>query len=53
MEHVRVVGLGLATLDVLIRLGEMPTWEKSASLSGFGLDGGGPVSYTHLTLPTN
>ena len=44
MEQVRVVGLGLATLDVLIRLGEMPTWEKGARLSGFSLDGGGPVA---------
>jgi len=38
-----IVGLGLATLDVLIRLGKMPTWEHGAAVSGFALDGGGPV----------
>lgn len=43
MDGVKVVGLGLATLDVLMRLGEMPTWERGTPLSGFSLDGGGPV----------
>jgi len=38
-----IVGLGLATLDVLMRLREMPTWERAGSLRAFGLDGGGPV----------
>lgn len=38
-----IVGLGLATLDVLIRLDEMPTWERTPPVEGFGLDGGGPV----------
>jgi len=38
-----IVGLGMSTLDVLIRLGEMPTWERGARIEGFGLDGGGPV----------
>ena len=39
----QVVGVGLATLDVLLRLTEMPTWEHGARLSGFSFDGGGPV----------
>lgn len=38
-----IVGLGLATLDILIRLGELPTWEHGAGCSAVGLDGGGPV----------
>jgi sugar/nucleoside kinase (ribokinase family) len=38
-----IIGLGLSTLDVLMRLGEMPTWERGCSLSGFRLDGGGMV----------
>ena len=43
-EHpLDVVGLGLATLDVLLRLQEMPTWEHGTRLSDFGFDGGGPV----------
>jgi len=43
MRDVKVVGLGLATLDVLMRSGALPTWEKGVRLSGFGIDGGGPV----------
>jgi sulfofructose kinase len=39
----QIVGLGLATLDVLIRLKEMPTWEHGAPVSGFRFDGGGLV----------
>jgi ribokinase len=38
-----IVGIGMATLDVLVRLREMPTWERGARLSDFGFDGGGPV----------
>lgn len=38
----QVVGLGMATLDVLLRLGVMPTWEQGSRLSDFGFDGGGP-----------
>jgi len=38
-----IVGLGLATLDILIRLGDLPTWERGAGCSAVGLDGGGPV----------
>jgi sulfofructose kinase len=43
MEALDIVGLGLSTLDVLMRLGEMPTWERAGAVSAFGLDGGGPV----------
>jgi sulfofructose kinase len=40
----QVVGLGMATLDVLLRLDQMPTWERSTVwYQGFRLDGGGPV----------
>lgn len=42
-ESPDIVGLGLATLDVLVRLSAMPTWERGASIAGFGLDGGGMV----------
>lgn len=43
MAALDIVGLGLATLDVLMRLGDMPTWEEPRSLTDFGLDGGGPA----------
>ena len=38
-----IVGLGMCTLDVLMRMGEMPTWESPRRMLDFGLDGGGPV----------
>jgi sulfofructose kinase len=38
-----IIGLGLATLDILIRLGDLPTWEHGAGCSAVDLDGGGPV----------
>jgi sulfofructose kinase len=43
MGNLQIVGLGLATLDVLMRLKEMPTWEHGTRLSGFRFDGGGLV----------
>lgn len=43
MERLQVVGIGLATLDVLVRLREMPTWESGARILGCRLDGGGLV----------
>jgi sulfofructose kinase len=43
MADLDVVGLGMAVLDVLIRLKDMPTWEHGSSISAFRLDGGGPV----------
>ncbi len=38
-----IVGLGMATLDVLMRVSEMPTWDAPQGVTDFGLDGGGPV----------
>jgi len=38
---IRIVGLGVATLDVLVRLRDMPTWDRGAEIQEFGLDGGG------------
>jgi len=43
MDRLQVVGLGLTSLDVLVRLKDMPTWRGGSRLSGFALDGGGPV----------
>ncbi len=39
----QIIGLGLATLDVLIRLRDMPTWEHGTRVSSFRFDGGGLV----------
>lgn len=43
MAGLDIVGLGLSTLDVLIRLKDMPTWDQDSRVSTFGLDGGGMV----------
>lgn len=43
MDRLQIVGLGMACLDVLIRLNEMPTWERGTRLSALRFDGGGPV----------
>jgi len=40
----QVIGLGIATLDVLLRLDRMPTWEQGGRLSAFRLEGGGPAA---------
>lgn len=42
-DNLQVVGLGIATLDVLIRLKDMPTWEHGTRLKDFRFDGGGLV----------
>jgi len=44
MNPIRVVGLGMATLDILVRLSEMPTWERGSRFSAIAIDGGGPVA---------
>jgi ribokinase len=43
MSTLQAVGLGMCTLDVLVRLKDMPTWEHGTRISGFALEGGGPV----------
>ena len=44
MSQPRVIGLGMAVLDILIRLKEMPRWDQGARLSAVAIDGGGPVA---------
>lgn len=38
-----VVGLGMCTLDVLLRLKDMPSWQHGTRIDEFRIDGGGPV----------
>ena len=40
----QIVGLGLCTLDILMRMHDMPTWEHGGSMEGLRFDGGGPVA---------
>ncbi len=43
-HNLQIIGLGMCTLDVLIRCTELPTWERGGTrISAFGFDGGGPV----------
>lgn len=50
MAEIRAVGLGMAVLDMLIRLKDMPTWERGASLSAAAVEGGGPVATAMVTV---
>ena len=50
MSSPRVVGLGMAVLDILVRLKEMPTWVRGAQLSAAAIDGGGPVATAMATV---
>lgn len=38
-----IIGLGLANVDLVIRLKEMPRWENPGMVSGFTLADGGPA----------
>lgn len=42
-NKLQIVGLGMSTIDVLVRLEQMPCWESGASLDEMTLDGGGPA----------
>jgi len=48
-DDLQVVGLGMCTLDVLLRLKDMPTWEHGTRINNFRLDGGGPVGTAIVT----
>ena len=43
MTGLDVVGLGLAMVDVVIRLDQMPRWDNPGHFSGFTLANGGPA----------
>lgn len=43
MEQLQIIGLGLSTVDILMRLDEMPTWQSGGRIQELRLDGGGPV----------
>lgn len=44
MNRIQVVGLGMSTLDILVRLAELPTWEEGTHFGAMAIDGGGPVA---------
>jgi sulfofructose kinase len=43
MQKLDIVGLGLSTVDILLRLDEMPTWVDISCMNAIKVDGGGPV----------
>jgi hypothetical protein len=43
-DKLQVIGLGMATLDILVRTRDLPTWGKDTSLSALAIEGGGPVA---------
>lgn len=44
MSDIRVVGVGSALLDILVRIQRMPTWDDPGDLLNLEIDGGGPVA---------
>jgi len=42
-DELQIVGLGMCTLDVLVRCKDLPTWEGGTRINALGFDGGGPV----------
>ncbi len=42
-DGLQIIGLGMCTLDVLIRCKDLPTWAGGTRINAFGFDGGGPV----------
>ena len=43
MSNFDVIGLGIANVDVVLRLERMPTWEDPGTVGGFALANGGPA----------
>lgn len=44
MSSVQIVGLGMSTIDILIRMNEMPNWQTGGGrMQEVRMDGGGPV----------
>lgn len=43
MKPLQIIGLGLSTVDILLRLDAMPTWQNAGGLRELCVDGGGPV----------
>ncbi len=43
MDALQIVGVGMTTIDILARLGQMPTWEHGGRMRDLRMDGGGPV----------
>ena len=41
MSKIDVVGIGFCTLDILIRLDELPTWQQRVQFEQISFDGGG------------
>jgi len=44
MSHVKIIGLGMACLDILLRARELPKWEHGTRIDDLGIEGGGPVA---------
>lgn len=49
MSDLQIVGMGLSTLDILMRLPQMPTWDSPNYLDEIKFDGGGPAGTAVVT----
>lgn len=43
-RNLPIIGLGMASLDILIQTHELPTWDNGVQLDAIALDGGGPAA---------
>jgi ribokinase len=43
MAELDIIGLGIANVDIVLRVEDMPTWEKTGLVSDFTLADGGPA----------
>lgn len=49
MKKSQLIGLGLATLDILVRLTNMPTWEQCTPITELEIEGGGMIGNALVT----
>jgi len=43
-KDIRIIGLGMACLDVIIKTSQLPTWDQGARLGALAVEGGGPTA---------
>jgi sugar/nucleoside kinase (ribokinase family) len=43
-RNLQIIGLGMASLDILVQTTELPTWDNGVQLDAIAIDGGGPAA---------
>ena len=50
MKTLDVVGIGISTVDIIVRLTQLPTWESPSIFDDIIIDGGGPTGTAICTV---